>query len=392
MAKKLKIALEINDSDLIKSVQTILKDVANLDVTRWQNNVGEKGEHATKLVPHVILIHDNPAIGDALERLRAIRHGFPAAVIFLLSDNSAPERIIDAMKAGAAEYFITPVKGKQLQNAIEEVRLKVAQEEHSSNGEIYSFISSKGGLGSTVISVNTAVAMAIAKVGHIALADLSCQSGDSSVLLDMVPETSLATLCNNIHRLDVSLLHGSLARHGSGIHLLAAPFKPEESEEIHSEHVEKVLGLMKSLFDKIIVDCSSMYVDDNTIKTFEMSKQIFVVTELSVPAIRNATRLTKLLSEVGIPLTKVDYIINRYHRGDSLTIDEAERSLEKKAFWMVPNDFKDIVSSINRGVPLVQYMPHAPFSTNIKAFVDKLQHPEKHASYRGVRGAFGQAI
>jgi pilus assembly protein CpaE len=69
-----------------------------------------------------------------------------------------------------------------------------------------------------------------------------------------------------------------------------------------------------------------------------------------------------------------------------------ERTLNKTIYWLFPNDFKNVISSINKGIPLIKFNPSAPLSKNIVNFSEKLRNPLPQEHFRGVRGTFGRAI
>lgn len=392
MSKELNIALEIAQSDLAKSLLALAKGLTGVKAQQWAGNLGEKGPIAVKTVPDILIIDDNAGSGDLFNRLRTIRGNFPQTALFVVSANKNPQQIIDVMKAGAAEYLVEPVSETILHNAIEEIRAKLANAGRLAQGSIYSFISAKGGVGATVLAVNTAAAMAMVRKSSVALFDMSFQSGDASVLLDIVAETSIKDICENIHRLDVSFLRGAMTGHNTGLSFLAAPPNPEDSEDIKRDHITSILDLAKKLYDNVILDCPSMYINDCTMEAFKHSDKVFVVTDMSVPSIRNTARLCKLIRKFGIGLEKVEIIINRYIKGGALSLAEIEKSFEKPVYWLVPNDFSDIVSSINRGIPLIKLASGAPFSKNVGQFVKKIENALDDPEYRGIRGTFGRTL
>lgn len=392
MTKELLVALEISRSELSGALAGLARGVPGVKTQEWAGNFGEKGSLAVKTEPDIIVIDDAPQNGELLGRVRTIKGYFPRAALLVISSNCDPQQIINTMKAGAAEYLVQPVSDQVFINAIEEVRAKLANSGHLAQGNVYSFISAKGGVGATVLAVNTAAALALAKKHAVALVDMSLQAGDASVLLDVVPQTTILDICQNIHRLDVSFMRGVMINHGTGISFLAAPQNPEDSDDIRSEHVAQILDLARKLHDNIIIDCSSMNVSDCSIEAFRRSDKIFVVTDMSVPSIRNTVRLGKLIRKFGISGNKVEVVINRFIKDSVLSIDEIEKNFDKSAYWMVPNDFADIVSSINRGVPLVKMTPGAPFSKNILQFIRKVQNQLDEPNFRGVRGIFGKAL
>lgn len=392
MTKELLLAYEITKSDLGQSLQALTRGFPGLKTQVWPGSLAEKGPIAIKTVPDIIVIDDHPGSGDLFSRVRIIKNHFPQTALFVISDNVDHQHIIDVMKSGAAEYLTEPVTGKTLHNAIEEIRVKMSNAGKLAQGSVYSFISAKGGVGATVLAVNTAAALALDKKSTVALLDMSFQSGDASVLLDIVPRNTISDICSSFHRLDVSFLRGVMQGHTTAINFLAAPLNPEDSEDIKSEHVESILNLARKLYDHIVLDCASMHINDCSVEAFRKSDKVFVVTDMSVPSIRNTVRLCKLIRKFDIPLDKIEIVVSRFIKGGALSLGEIEKNFEKPVYWLVPNDFSEIVSSINRGIPLVKMSPGAPFSKNVGLFIRKILNTHDDPDFRGLRGTFGKTL
>lgn len=392
MVNNLNIAFEIQDLSLAREIAEELKGLSSINLIHSVSDKGDQGTVAFKAPPEIILLEDRPDAGYVVHRLINLRRHFPLAAIFIISDNRRPEHIVEVMKNGAAEYFATPVDPATLQRAVEKVRDQRGRAEGARFGNCYSFISSKGGLGSTSIAVNTAALLSEQKGGTVALCDLCFQAGDDSALLDIIHDKTIIDLCRNFHRLDSVFLKGVMARHTTGLDFLPAPNNPEDGEEIRPEHVETICTLLRETHNNVIIDCPSMTVNDCTVQAFLASEKIFVVIDLSVPAVRNASRLFNLIRKLGVSPQKVEFVVNRYIKGMPLTLDSTEKTLGKKMFWLFPNDFENIFSSINRGVPLSTFNPHALLSRNLVEFIRKLRNPETAGEYRGLRGTFGKAV
>lgn len=393
MAKIIKIAIEMNDRDTVKELSRMLDELPNVTTTVWFNAMAEKGELAVKASPDILIVDDLPEGPRFFDRLQILRKNFPQAAIFVVSAEKGPERIVQVMKAGAKEYLVLPVREKILARAVEEVRHTLADAGRINLASVYSFISSKGGLGATVLAVNMAAALAEGKkAGSVALCDTSFQSGDSSVLLDIVPPTSILDLCKHFHRLDVALLQGVMVKHSSGIEVLAAPSHLEEMDEVSPEKYEKILDILRKRYSQIVIDCPSMHVDDITVQSFNVSEKIFISIDLSIPAIRNAVRLAAVMRQFGVPDEKIFFVVNRFSKNNALSLAEAEKNLGKRIYWLFPNDFEEIIASINEGEPMVRFRPHSGFSKNIRAFIAKVQGTTRDMEYRGASGAFGRPL
>lgn len=393
MSKVIQIAIEMTDREIAQSFSRILDGIPDVKTSVWFGSMGEKGDLVVKVAPDILLIDDQPEGGRFFDRLQVLQKNFPKAAIFVASARKNPEFVVQVMKAGAREFLVLPVLERILSGAVEEVRQGLADAGKIGRGRVYSFISSKGGLGSTVLSVNAAAALAEnKKAGAVALCDTSFQSGDSSVLLDIVPPTSILDLCKNIHRLDVSLLQGVMIKHPSGVEVLAAPNHVEEMEEILPDKYERILDILRKRYNQVIIDCPSMHVDDITVHSFNVSEKIFVVIDLSIPAIRNAVRLAAVMRQLGVAGEKIQFVVNRFLKSNILSLSEAEKTLGKKIYWLFPNDFEEVIASINEGEPMTRFRPHGVFAKNIRAFIEKVQDTARDKEYRGANGAFGRSL
>jgi pilus assembly protein CpaE len=343
------------------------------------------------VLPDIAVLHDDGQQSYKKE-LQRITLNRTQTAVFIVSSDARPESVVDAMKSGAAEYFTTPVDPQRILDAAENVRRQLQAGPGITRGTIYSFISSKGGLGATVTAVNTAAALAQRRRRGVALLDLSLQSGDCTVFLDQNPHRTMADLCSNIERLDSSLLSGAMERHACGLDLLAAPPTPEESAAIHAEHVRKIFDLAANLYEVLVVDCPSMFVNDCSMEAFRMSDRVFIVTDNSIPAIRNTSRIIHACHKAGIEPGRLEVVLNRYLKGKTPSIEEIEKSIGKRLFWLFPNDFEALITSINRGVPLVQQDHRASFGRSILEFIASLENPESSKHYRGIKGFMGKAV
>ena len=392
MSQAIIAAVEIHDRSLAKTILADIQPLSNVNVVEWFNSVGEKGRLATKTIPDIIIIDDDPTANIIFSRVQSLHQSFPKAAIFVISPIKRPEHIIQVMKTGVAEYLIAPVEQKHLHDSIEEIRANLTTTGKLAKGSTHSFISSKGGLGASMIAVNTAVALAMYGDGAVALCDLSLQSGDCSVFLDMIPQTTIADVCRKFHALDIAMLRGAMSKHSSGVELLAAPDSPEQNEEVSPEHLRKILDLTAKLYNNTIIDCQSMFIDDRTIEAFKASTNVFILSDLSVPSVRNAFRINKLILESGIEDEKIHFVANRFLKSQTNTILDVEETLHKKLYWLFPNEFDDVHSSIDDGIPVMQLHPHAALSKNIISFTKKLRDLSSDPEYRGARGTFGRAL
>jgi len=92
-------------------------------------------------------------------------------------------------------------------------------------------------------------------------------------------------LCEGERKLDSIQLESALTKHPSGIYLLAAPKRIEDSELVADKTIGAVLELMRQLFDFVLVDCGG-YIDENAVAAWERSDYLFYLLDQSIAAAR----------------------------------------------------------------------------------------------------------
>ena len=91
---------------------------------------------------------------------------------------------------------------------------------------------------------------------------------------------------------------------------------------------------------------------------FDLADTVYLVTEVSIPALRNARRLMAYVASLE---RNVEVILNRFNARE-IEIDEnsATKALARPVDWKIPNDFHSVRTAENTGVPLV--MKDSPIS------------------------------
>lgn len=311
----------------------------------------------------VILGVYNAATGT--EEIKHILSKFPQTSVFVTSAEKSSDMILSTMRAGAVEYLLEPVEVTDLAEALQKVgRLWLTKPaESSQSGRIISVYNPIGGMGTTTVAVNLAATIA-ANGGKVALVDLNLYSGDVSSFLDVNPAYTLSSVTSNVARLDASFLMSVMTKHASGVYVLTEPLEVDEALDITPEQIVRVLALLKGVFTHVVVDTGGSIAGCNQ-TIFESSDYILFNTVLSLPSLKNAKRYLTALEKKGLRKDKVKLIVNRYLSRADIQIADAEKVLDHKVFLTIPNEYKDVIASINKGTPIVSMAPRSPVSKAI---------------------------
>lgn len=256
------------------------------------------------------------------------------------------------MRAGAREFLTLPVSRADVAGALARasVRGAGAKPPRKTARKVFVFLGAKGGCGVTTIASNFAVALAQESGQSTLLVDLGLPLGDAAINLGMVAEYSTDSALQNVGRLDANLLSSLLARHSSGLFVLAAPSDLPKNDP-PAEAVDKLITVARQNFDYVVVDAGSR-VDLKYTSLFEEPAIVYLVTQVGVSELRNANRLiARFFSVRGRSL---QIVLNRY-TPNALLFDERHiaRALTRPAQWRVPDDFASARRTQSTATPLV---------------------------------------
>jgi pilus assembly protein CpaE len=289
---------------------------------------------------------------EVLQLLETTAKKYPQAAILLLASLQSATLLLAAMRNGVREVVELPLSLDKLHEAIDRI-LSQQREFTREEGKIFSFISCKGGSGTTFIADNLAYALASVSNKKVLLIDLNLQFGDAALFLsDAQPSMTLADLCRQIHRLDAALLNSSLIHVTPGFGILPASGEPDPYDTIRPEQVDAILHLARQEYDFIFIDLGRQ-INGIVIRTLDQSDHIFPIMQQSLPYLRNGLRLLGFFSMLGYAKEKIHIIVNR-HEASTISVEAIERSLGQSVSHLVPNNFDVVNESINQGVPVLK--------------------------------------
>ena len=215
-------------------------------------------------------------------------------------DVSESAVLIEAIRAGIRDFLRRPLSRIDLEQLLERLHRRPAAPAALRSGRIISFVSNKGGVGKSTVSVNVACSLAQRHPEQVLLIDTSLQMGVAATMLDLKPPTSLTDTVRERDRLDETLLRQLAVPHECGLHLLAAPADAIEGAAIDDEIMSRVLTLARRAYDFVIVD-SFPLLDRVMMVVLDLSDQTYIVLESMVPTVLGIARLLKLLDSLSIP-------------------------------------------------------------------------------------------
>jgi pilus assembly protein CpaE len=230
MDKPLQILFVGNDPALPSEAQSALAGIPNWrTVAHFAADVSEALDVAVNRQPQLICLQMGSDTRELTSFAREMRASLPeTAVVAMYSpitfgpEQSESATIIEVLRANVQDFLRRPLSSTEMRQLLDRL-FQPRSTPRKTPGTVLSFISNKGGVGKSTLSVNTACDLATRHPGQVLLIDGSLQLGICGLMLDIVPQATLTEAVREKERLDESLLRRLTQTHPSGLHLLAAP-------------------------------------------------------------------------------------------------------------------------------------------------------------------------
>jgi pilus assembly protein CpaE len=122
--------------------------------------------------------------------------------------------------------------------------------------------------------------------------------------------------------------------------------------------------------------------DPTSIKALDLASRIYLILQLSLPAIQNVKRIETVFEGLGYGQGKLNVVVNRYEKNGAIGLDELERATQTKVARTVPASYEAVMASINQGVPLPMLAPKDPVTHALQTWANDLSpvtiKPKKH--------------
>lgn len=261
-------------------------------------------------------------------------------------DEQLSSRFVELLRAGVRDFISRPLTTPDLRSLLHR-ELPATAPSRSAVGRVISFVGSKGGVGKSTLSINTAVTLA--RGSSVLFVDASLQHGVAADLLDLEPASTLVDAAREVDRLDASLIANLSDHHGSGVHLLAAPANAIEAAAVTESVLSRVVSVARRAYDYVVIDTFPL-LDSVTLAILDLSDASFVVLNDSLPTVTGTAGLLNVLDRLGVDRSRARVILNRTHPGRGLSAVDVATRLNRDIDHVVPYS-SGVLKAANSGRP-----------------------------------------
>jgi len=322
---------------------------------------------AYDLKPDLIMVAFEEPIARPLKTIENLANN-KSSLVIAISSLGDSDYLRKAMRAGAREYLVKPIKPKELTRAVqavleEERRRKLQVDSGSIRGDVFTILGPKGGIGKTTLAANLAVSLALQTKQRVAIVDLALQLGDVAMMLDIVPERTIADMTGFSRVLEPEMLESFLAPHSSGVKVLAAATDVDPKGVPTAALVGQILENLARSYDYVVVDGDHL-LTPVLWKALEITTLILMVTSPDTSSLKNTRVFLEVLRSQGYTDDKIKLFINYPYQQNGISPAELGKILNYPIYWKVPHD-TTCSQCANLGQAFVEARPKAKISQNV---------------------------
>lgn len=375
MAEKVRVLIVDDVSETRENVRKLLQFETDIEVVGAARTGKEAVQLTFEIKPDVILMDINMPDMDGITATETIRQRDQAVQIVILSVQGDPNYMRRAMLAGARDFLTKPPMADELISAIRRagqmahsVRAQSVQIESVAasstsggkqgafsglaDGRVIMVYSPKGGTGVTTLAVNLAVTLHNDETRAV-LVDAKLQYGDVAVFINEQGKNTILDLVSRVDELDKEVAESVMIKHAaSGLHVLAAPSRPEEAEQVNAGQFIKLIKYLRQQYAYVVIDTSNA-LDEVTLAALDNCDLVTLIVNQDIPAIKNCRSFLDLLDTIGFQRARVCFVMNKYDKRISITPEKVGENLKQAIVGVVPLDERVVIPSVNRGIPFM---------------------------------------
>ena len=270
-------------------------------------------------------------------------------LLIALSAKSDTDLVLDAMRAGYAEYLGSPLNCDKFSDSLLRLRRRWAVARSSKTGRVLAFLGARGGAGTTTLVVHLSTFLAQLCGKKVLVVDEHRQLGHVGLYLGLPSaDYHFYDLARNIDRVDADLLNGFVVHEVSGVDVLPGPEGLYGFTDVPLSSIQQTIRYLRGSYEYVVIDCCQGVGNANE-ATIAECDQLYLIATPDVPALRDLSCYVDKLLQYNFPPGKVNVVINRFRSKGEVTLEEIAKAVRLPVALTVPNSSAELITAMNTG-------------------------------------------
>ncbi len=319
---------------------------------------------------------------EVCRRLRA-RPDTAQTPIIMFTAKIAVNDKVAGFQAGADDYLTKPIHPAELSSRVEAVLSRSirprpgSEQAFVTHARIIGFIGSKGGVGTTTLALNVAVALrqedrGMPQLQRIALIELMTGGGAVGLQIGLSRQGGIVSLLGKqVEELDTRLIESQLVMHASGVKILPAPHTPRTGN-LPPAHVKSIIQHVAAQSDLLLLDLGAS-LDEGVRAAVQVCHYIVIAIESHRVALTMAQTLMNELELLGIPRGNIGFaLVNRAPSASNMTRSAIEGLLQSTILAVLPPAPELAFQAAESAVPVISMQPTSVISAQLRELAHQI--------------------
>jgi len=337
------------DVDLNERLEALLGDLGIVTITRTLDRYPNTLELVRFLRAHApqVIFLSTESTAKALDVAREVEKNTPGVQIVAVNRSMDPQILLEVMRAGIREFASLPFDRQAVVDAL--LRVKEALEARppaiETTNQVYSFLPSKAGVGTSTIALNTAVAMSRVPNTAVLLSDFDLNSGMMRFMLKLDNAYCVTDAAEHSLEMDESLWPTMVTTIDKLDVLHAGKLNPDF--RIEPTQIRHLMEFMRRNYNALCFDMSGN-LERYSLEIMHESKRIFLVCTPEIPSLHLAREKYLYLKQLDLG-ERVSILLNRCQKRPLITPQQIEQLLGLPVYMTFPNDYQGVQRAMTAG-------------------------------------------
>ena len=339
---------------------------------RALTRIDDPAKLAVAAAEHDVVVLDSVplprTITDIAKELRANADLADVPILAVTSSDDVEERI-GLLEAGTDDVMIRPIDERELDARVEALDLRHRRSKELRPSTLVAatrrpgrrlvvVYAPKGGVGTTTVAVNLAMAIGARMPDAAAIVDLTPMGGHVATHLDIRPKLTIADLIRDSQGLiSPEILRTTyLTRHERGVQVLAGSPNPTTAPLMSGEEAARTLEGLLAAVPNVVADLGSQ-LDERVMTSMAAADDVVIVVTPDFPTLKATHSFFEYLNENGSQVPEPTIVVNEIYALQTLTPGDIENALGRRVAIRIPYDPLLYLRAANQGTPVFAAAP-----------------------------------
>ena len=315
------------------------------------------------------------SIERAQEVVRLIEAEASHVQIVAIHHETDSEVLRETMRAGIREFMAEPFELDAMTGSIRHMKTLLDKRPvaYTTTNQIFSFLPSKAGVGTSTIALHLCAALARRNPNQVLLSDFDLNSGMLRFMLKLNNAYSVTDAVEHSIEIDENLWP-QLVTKVEGLDVLHAG-RINPNYRVDATQIRNLIAFMRRNYQVLGFDLSGN-LERYSIEIMQESKRILLVCTPEVPSLHLAREKLLFLRDLDLD-GRVSVILNRCQKRQLFTNQQVEDLLGVPVMRSFPNDYHGITRAVTAGALVA---PNSEMGKAFAVFADTLVEDVKPPS------------